>query len=267
MVTQRPLSSLRLLHDDPRFRARVRQAIANLFAFELCDSWKSLRASLHGATLSAIVIVDPYAGRSPGADLPTNARDLLRDHPGITVVAAVPLAGARLADLRTLGEWGIAEVIVLEQDEAPAIRRLLQGIRGRPLQHVLERFVSDRGVGRARELLSAAAEVAAAGGQVEDLARLMFVSMRTAHRHFEQAGLPPPRQALAWMRILLAAELLEQPARSIESVAAACGYASDSGLRRALYDFVQMSPSELRRAGAFAVTTSAFQRALRKAAG
>jgi len=119
-------------------------------------------------------------------------------------------------------------------------------------------------------VLSSAAEIAAAGGQAEDLARSLHVSLRTLHRRCEAAGVPPPRQTLAWMRILLAAELLEQPGRSIASVASACGYASDSGLRRGCYDLLEMSPSGLRRAGAFATAARAFGQALsrqRKAAG
>ena len=60
------------------------------------------------------------------------------------------------------------------------------------------------------------------------------------------------------MRILLAASLLDDPGRSVLSVARACGYASDSSLRRAMQDFLASGPTALRRAGAFNRASSAF---------
>lgn len=60
-----------------------------------------------------------------------------------------------------------------------------------------------------------AAETAATGGQAEDLAHVLSVTRRTLLRWSEQAGLPPPRRLMAWMRILLAAAMLDEPGLSI----------------------------------------------------
>ena len=67
------------------------------------------------------------------------------------------------------------------------------------------------------------------------------------------------------MRILLAAELLDDPGRRITEVAAACGYAADSSLRHTLRTFVRMTPTELRHHGAFAVSSRLFLEALSEA--
>jgi AraC-like DNA-binding protein len=64
------------------------------------------------------------------------------------------------------------------------------------------------------------------------------------------------------MRLLLAAEMLGHPGRSVQSVAKACGYSSDSGLRRACSDFLGASPRELGRAQAFRRVADAFVREL-----
>ena len=64
------------------------------------------------------------------------------------------------------------------------------------------------------------------------------------------------------MRILLATELLDDPGRTVSSVALACGYASDNSLRRALQDFLDTTPTALRRIGAFATASRAFLREL-----
>jgi AraC-like DNA-binding protein len=249
-----------VLHSDPRFRARLRQAAGRTFAVAEAESWQALTDALRSASLAALAVVDPCAGRAtPG--LAPELNTLLRAFSTTTVIAAVD-ARVRFSDLRALGKWGVAELISVEEDDAAAIARLLQSVRGRPLQSVLERALPENASGRTREVLSAAAEVAADGGGAEELARSLFVSMRTLHRRCEAAGVPPPRQTLAWMRILLAAELLEQPGRSIEDVATACGYATDSGLRRAFYDFLEMSPTQARRAGAVVLAAAGFRRAL-----
>ncbi len=64
------------------------------------------------------------------------------------------------------------------------------------------------------------------------------------------------------MRILLASSLLDDPGRTVRSVACACGYASDSSLRRAMQDFLGMVPTALRSAGALDTAAAAFTREL-----
>jgi transcriptional regulator GlxA family with amidase domain len=112
--------------------------------------------------------------------------------------------------------------------------------------------------GRARLLMMTAAEVVAAGARGRELARRLHLSERTVLRWSTRAGLPPPRRLLAWMRMLLAASLLDDPGRSVLSVAHACGYASDSSLRRAMQDFLGTGPTALRREGAFVRAAAVF---------
>jgi AraC-like DNA-binding protein len=251
------------MHPDAKFRARVRQAAGGQFAVEIIGSWEELNQALGEVSPAALVVVDPYQGSGRQAQLSPELRGLLREFPSIAVLAAVETqAGRRQADLRTLGQWGVMEIILVGEDNPPAITRLLLAVRGRPLQSLLDRSLPADTSGRARSILNAAAEVAATGGQSEELARTLHVSMRTLLRWCESAGLPPPRQVLAWMRILLAAELLDHPGRSVEDVASACGYASDSGLRRVFSDFLGTNPRALRKGSAFAAASRAFRRAL-----
>jgi transcriptional regulator GlxA family with amidase domain len=116
--------------------------------------------------------------------------------------------------------------------------------------------------GQARAILMAAAEVVATGGQAQELARALYLSPRTLLRWCNRAELPPPRRVLAWMRILLATELLDDPGRTVSSVAHACGYSSDNSLRRALQDFLDTTPTTLRKDGAFSLASELFLREL-----
>ena len=64
------------------------------------------------------------------------------------------------------------------------------------------------------------------------------------------------------MRVLLACEMLDDPGRTVLSVANACGYSSDSGLRRITQKFLDASPTELRDKGAFKHAAAAFIKVL-----
>jgi AraC-like DNA-binding protein len=251
-----------VLHTDSRFQARLRQAAGRDFSVRPVPSWAALLAELHIASPVAVAVVDPYHGSGPKPRLAPELRELVRGHPSVAVLAALQVSLDAFADLRTLGEWGVVQVISLAEDNVVALAKLLASVRGRSVQSLLDRTVPVSTSARARSILTHAAEIASAGGHATDLARAMHVSMRTLLRWCERACLPPPRQILGWMRILLAAEMLEDPARSVESIALGCGYAADSGLRRALRDFMDTNPKMLRKQGAFTTASDAFAQAL-----
>lgn len=246
-----------MLHSDGAFQEQSRRAAAKRFEFHLVNSWGELRERLRAAPPSALTVVDPYWGES--GELSSALRLLLLEFPSATVVAALDVKPQRYRDLRTLGAWGVSEVIALgDVDTVEGIARHLYGVQGRPLQSLLERSLPLSLTGNARALLMAAAEVVSVGGQAKELAKALYLSPRTLLRWCDRAELPPPRRVLVWMRILLATELLDDPGRTVSSVALACGYASDNSLRRALQDFLATTPTTLRREGAFATASHAF---------
>lgn len=230
------------------------------FQCTFLGDWERLRQAVVSAPPAAILIVDPYAGEGRGApQLSAELRTLLWEFPSATVLAALEIRPGQSRDLRTLGEWGVTDVISLAEDDTlEALYRRLRAVEGRSLQTLLERTLPPLLSGRARMLMMTAAEVVAAGGKARELARRLHLSERTVLRWAERGGLPPPRRLLAWMRILLAASLLDDPGRSVLSVAHACSYSSDSSLRRAMQDFLAMGPSALRREGAFPLASRRF---------
>lgn len=256
-TVRRPLI---VMHPDRVLQARVRQAAGKEFSFEIVSDWAAMSETLPRVSLAALVVVDPYLGCKAG--LAPELRVLLGDFPTVAVLAALEVNARRYGDLRLLGKWGVMEVILLGEHDVIAIATLLRSVRGRPLQSILERALPANTSGRARSILYTAAEVAAAGGQSDTLARALHGSMRTLLRWCDGQGLPPPRRILGWMRILLAAEMLEDSGRSVEGVALACGYASDSGLRRAFSDFLGESLGDVRRKGPIATASHAFRQAL-----
>jgi AraC-like DNA-binding protein len=257
------LRPLLVLHPDARFREHVRKAGGKRFEYVLVEEWEQLRDLIRSSPPAALIVVDPYGGDA--TELSGALRALLLEFPSATVIAALELRPDRYRDLRTLGAWGVSDVIVRgEDDTLEAMARRLRAIQGRPLQSLLERSLPSNTSGQARALLMAAAEVVSTGGQAKELARMLYLSPRTLLRWCDRAELPPPRRILVWMRVLMAAELLDDPGRTVSSVAHACGYSSDNSLRRALQDFLDTTPTTLRREGAFSAASMAFLKDLAK---
>jgi len=213
--------------------------------------WGDAEEMAKTAPPSAVVLVDPYAGRRAGDGFP-RLHDLLKRFPSLTVVAAFPLAAPNRADVSMLLEWGVADVVDTgPESTAAALHARLRQAHARPLKRRLERALDDRVGTDARTLLLAAAEVAVEGGGATELSARLGVAPRTLTEHCTRADLPPPRQVQAWMRILLACMLLDDPGRTVYAAAEACGYSTDRSLRRAVGEFVGTGASILRRGGAF----------------
>jgi transcriptional regulator GlxA family with amidase domain len=128
----------------------------------------------------------------------------------------------------------------------------------RPVERLLARALPRGAPSRTRMLLSVAVEVVAAGGQAPEMAAALGVGERTVTRWFERADLPPPRRLFAWLRLLLAADLLDDPERSLESISRATGYAGAPSLKSALRNLLATTPRELRERGAFSTVAARF---------
>ena len=229
------------------------------------QEWSEMVSLLRCSPPSTVVVVDPYAGRRPGEAFP-HIRDMLRRFPSVPVIATLPLSHENTVDFATLLGWGVSGVIVLGRGEetAQAMRARLREVHARPFKRQLVRWMSPFVRGDAMLVLMAAAEVVVEGGHAPDLAWRLRVSCRTMTERCMRADLPPPRQIQAWMRILLACVLLDDPGRTVYSVAYACGYATDRSLRRAIRTFLDMDTTYLRRVGAFAAAADRFNAQLRE---
>jgi AraC-like DNA-binding protein len=252
------------MHPDPAFRDRVRKACGNDYHFQALPDWETLQEAVRESPPAALVVVDPYEPapgyrRNGRAELSPALRSLLMEYPSLAVLAALEVRPDRFDDLRTLGKWGVVQVISIDHDDTPhSIAQRLRGARGRPLRALLEEVLPPETSGRARAIVEAATDVVTVGEHGRDLASSLHLSRRTLLRWCQRAGLPAPRRLLAWMRVLLACELLDDPGRTVLSVAHTCGYSSDSGLRRITQKFLGASPSDLRDHGAFRQAAHAF---------
>ena len=257
-----PNRPLLVLHADPSFRERIQHASQSAFELDWISDWNSLPDAVRDAAPSGLIVVDPYYGRALGEGPAPDLHTVLRAFPSSTIVAAPLAHPQRFQDLRMLGDWGVSDVIDTAEDTAETMRLRLDSASGRPLRALLERTVRLNISGRGRAIINTAVEIVAAGGHARDLSRALGISDATLLRWCRRAGIPVPRRLLMWMRLLLAAQLLDDPGQTVLGVALACGYSSDRTLRRACYSALGMGPSDLRDRGAFKVASAAFMRAL-----
>lgn len=252
--------ALLLLHPDPVLRETVLRAVSRDFEIILFRDWAALGAFVEEKAPSALVLVDPYLGAEPGDGPSPDLRRFLFDFPFTTVVAAIRIPPGRYDDVRILGRWGVHEVLSLEQEHTPegVAQRLKQA--STRLSEALLRGILDVIPGaHGREILSRAVEHAARKGPAEDLAAELGVNRRTLLRWCNAEGLPAPRRLLAWIRVLMAAHMLEDPRRPVSSIAHLSGYTSDNALRTTLQTFLGKTPKELRQGAAFRIAADAFR--------
>jgi AraC-like DNA-binding protein len=84
---------------------------------------------------------------------------------------------------------------------------------------------------------------------VDALARAHQVHRKTLVNRFARAGWPPPGVVSRWCRLLVAASLLQDPARTVAQTAPLVGCPSPMALRALLRRLAHAAPRTLRRRG------------------
>lgn len=237
----------------------------DLFRLEIKEDWESLLEGMSAAPPAAVALVDPYMQRSNGKGPSRKLRALLEAYPSATVIAALETAPSTYRDIWTLGEWGVAEIIQMEEEGGEqTLRRRLRRARGQPLRTLLSAELPVPLTGRARSIMEAAVDTVMTGGHPRDLARSLALSPSTLLRWCDRAQLPTPRRLLLWLRTIFAGALLDDPGHTVQSVGMACGYSGDQALRRALKSVVPYTPTQLREMGAYETLSRHFIDELRE---
>ena len=187
--------------------------------------WAALADGIKQTSPSTVSVVDPYFGTA-GARLAPELRELLHRFPSASVISALDVRQERARDVALLDAWGVAGIITSGHDDTPAaIEQRLAEACAWPLKRLVGSILPPELSPHAYALILAAADVTCDGGKVADFSEALGASPSSLLRRAEEAGLPTPRTLLQWMRILLAAKLLEEPERGIEDVARNAGCA------------------------------------------
>jgi AraC-like DNA-binding protein len=163
-----------------------------------------------------------------------------------------------LALLR-LGRASISDLVVvrlddLQDDLKRAVRRSYSRTTG---SMVIRALPSD--VPRPeRDVVRAAMDGAILGWRADDLAG--HVGWTRAHLsvRLKDVGLPSAGHLLLWAKLLHASRWLVEPGRSAQSVSRQLEYSSGAALRRALHNYLGVTPTQLCESGGFPFVLRAF---------
>lgn len=225
--------------------------------------WERLLAAVRREPPSTAVLVAPF--RPPARDPDPALRELMAAAPLLPVLVCLDFERCSPEGAETVLRWGASEVVDLRLELASeALVPRFRAAHARPFKRRLEGGLSRHASGNALTLIRAAVEVASDGGLSTSLAGVFGVNERTVGDWCAREGLPPPRRLLAWIRVLLAAALLEESGRSWSNVARSSGYADDPGLRRAVKGLLRRPPSSPRERPEFTAALAAFESELRE---
>lgn len=241
-----------LLTNSEVLEANLRRVVEPPFVVQCVPDWDSLKRSLSSAPQTAVCFADAMASVGAEIGLAEGLREVSRDYPLVAVVGCLRVAECGPAILAALQDWGVSEILDLDKEQsASAVRRRLDLVRPVWAQRLFRRALPRTLSARGRVLLEAVADVAAQGGYVTELGDALGVYRGTVTRWCAAAGLPEPRRIFGWIRLLLAADLLDDQERSFESVARISGFTSGASLKSTTKTFTDLSPAELRELGAF----------------
>jgi AraC family transcriptional activator FtrA len=230
--------------DRVRFAASLRRDLTVQF----CADSAELRTLVATGTVDAVV-----------ADLETTRHSsvwptvqaILDPHPMTPVLLWLSLTGKDMRDLVAIAsDIKPHAVIIRELDDVSsiilnAIRSARDGSATQRIVQMIERVAPSS----VRSMLVFAARHADQPLSVHTMAARAGISQRTLFKRLRDAGLPPARQLIHWLRLLHVAARLDVPKATVEQVVDAMRFASSSTLRHLMKRMTGLTPRQLREAG------------------
>lgn len=238
---------------DRAARARVRELLRGIGWEQAEVVFLERVAELHAVVLArrpAAVIVEPRDALGLGTD--DAIRRLRTGFASVPVLGFVRLSRTTSTDVLLLARAGVHELVIQGlDDEAVVFRAALQSARLRAVATRVERILAPHVPAAAWPIFRYALEHVMQPLSVPEVADALGVHRRTLVNRLRSAGLPGPREFLAWMRLLVAAGLLQDVARPVEHVALELDYPSANAFRNVLRRYTAMAPADVRRPGGF----------------
>jgi AraC-like DNA-binding protein len=169
--------------------------------------------------------------------------------PDVPIIGALSLEEVNGGDVLALAAAGVRELVLLGRDNiVVALERAIQTAARRPgLAAILAALPSE--IPEAISAILRRCLEQFGRLSVPDLARLTGIHRRTLHKRLRRVGALPPHALIAWCRIMLAVQALEQSGQSVEQVAFTVGFSSASALWNMMRRYLGCGPQEIRARG------------------
>lgn len=241
-------------------RARINEALRGYAAVRTCDQQDELLA-LVTAGLVGVVVVD--VRDRTGAPTIGMVRTIREGFPSIPVVAYCTLNNESSREILALARAGVNDLILRGVDDVGiALRSVIATAQehcgARHVLEVIEPLVPPSVVPFVRYALEHARQAVT----VADAAAALGVHRKTLVDRLASAGLPTPSAVIGWCRLTLAAQMLEDPARSVEQISLMLDFSSAASFRNVLKRYTGLSPREVRENGGLRCVLHAFRQAL-----
>ncbi len=248
------MAAIATMLPDARALQRVNAAVREEHRLVHCRTWDELEVACRDEEVS-LAVIDLFADGQARFDM---VRRLKLRAERLTLVAYVNLSTDRARDLFDAGRAGFDGLLILGQDDTPAaFRAVLEraGARGaatllRPHLVEVETLVRDAvmvAVTRAHLRLTS-----------HRLAEICGAPKRSLLAALERNGFPPPQKLLAWGRLIVAAQMLEDPEKAADAVARQLDFPSGSAFRNTCQRYLGATPHEIREKGGASWAASRF---------
>ncbi|MGQ0766705.1 MAG: helix-turn-helix domain-containing protein [Gemmatimonadota bacterium] len=232
--------------------ARVAAALRDQFLTVSCDHWAHLRQTL-GRHPVSVVILDPMLDRQTD-----ELRSLRRTYTSIAIVAYVSMPPTTEFDLFDYGRLGLDAIIMADRgDTARLVRATVERAEARGMLDPIRRALGDLNP-TVRDAILMAISRAQQRLSPESMARAMGITRAHLASELAAAAFPSPHEVIGWGRMIVASRMLEDKARSANSVAAALEFPSGSAFRNACQRYLGAPPAEIRERGGATYAISAF---------
>jgi AraC-like DNA-binding protein len=224
------------------------------------DTVAELLAALGTRRLAVVVV---QSRDRNGAPTDEAVRVIRAGYPSVAVIAYVPPGPACSTDILALARAGVHELVLRGVDDIGiALRAAVASAARRAIAERVLRDVAPLVAPGAVGILRYCLEHAAEAPTVVDVGRALGIHRKTLVNRTRAAALPPPRALLAWCRLLLAADLLEDPLRPVEQAALVLDFPSGTAFRNMLRRYTGLGPRDVRENGGLVCVLHAFRRAL-----
>lgn len=207
--------------------------------FDECSSFLS---SHH---LSALVVQVP--AWSDSEEL-SPLLELRRQFPFVPMLGMYTAQGSDLGAVARLGSVGVQHVVTTDPPARPElIRALLSSGYKESVVNRVWRMASLMVADPVATVLRPAVRLAHSPVTLPQLAAEKRMHERSLRKYCENHGLPSPQWIIGWARTLVIAYYLEEPGRSVKSIAELLGFPSPALLANHLRRYTGRTASDLRR--------------------
>lgn len=237
-------------------RARLIDAARGVTTLEFVDTLEEFEeAVIRSTPIVTMVLTEPFdRARTPSAPLVTRLRSV---RPDLSVIAYLTRGNA--ADFLALARAGAHDVVFRGEDTKQALLDALSRASAEVAGATVLRALEDILVPEALALVAYCLEYAHAKTTTDDVARHLGVHRKTLVQRCRAAGLPAPAALIVWIRLMVAAAMLDAPGRLVEDVASALSLRSPQVLRNSFKRYTGRRATELREAGGLLAVIAAFR--------